>query len=74
VLVASTAPSEAGDTPGVLVPHADRLALTTSEGRLVLDELQLAGKRALAGDEFLRGQPRLAGASVVAAVLAGSPR
>lgn len=74
VLAASTAPSEGNDAPGVLVPHGDRLALTTSDGRLVLDELQLAGKRALAGDEFLRGQPRLAGTSVVSAALAGSPR
>lgn len=74
VLAASTAPSGPDDSPGLLAPHGGRLALTTSDGRLVLDELQLAGKRALAGDEFLRGQPRLAGASVVAATLAGSPR
>lgn len=74
VLTASTALSEPEDSPGLLVPHGDRLALTTSDGRLILDELQLAGKRALAGDEFLRGQPRLAGTSVVAAELAGSPR
>jgi methionyl-tRNA formyltransferase len=74
VLAASTAPAEPDDAPGRLVPHGDRLALTTSDGRLVLDELQLAGRRALAGDEFLRGQPRLAGASVAAGALAGSPR
>jgi methionyl-tRNA formyltransferase len=74
VLAASTAPSETDDSPGLLLAHGDRLALATSDGRLVLDELQLAGKRALAGDEFLRGQPRLAGASVVAAALAGSAR
>jgi len=74
VLAASTAPADPEDSPGMLVPHDDRLALTTADGRLVLDELQLAGRRALAGDEFLRGQPQLAGASVVAAALAGSPR
>lgn len=74
VLATSTAPSDPEDSPGLLAPHADRLALTTTDGRLVLDELQLAGRRALAGDEFLRGQPRLAGAAVVAAALAGSRR
>ncbi len=44
VLAASTAPADGERCPGVLVPHGDRLALTTSDGRLVLDELQLAGE------------------------------
>jgi methionyl-tRNA formyltransferase len=61
VSLADAAPD---DEPGMLVQHGDRLALTTSGGRLVLDRVQLAGRRALAGDEFLRGQPALVGSSV----------
>jgi methionyl-tRNA formyltransferase len=64
VHAASMARTSAGDVPGRLVRHEDRLALATRDGRLVLDEVQLAGKRPMAGDEFLRGQPRLADASV----------
>jgi methionyl-tRNA formyltransferase len=56
---ASVAPASAGDVPGRLARHEDRLALTTADGRLVLDEAQLAGRRSTRGDEFLRGQPRL---------------
>jgi methionyl-tRNA formyltransferase len=64
VRAASVAPSEAADRPGTLVRHGDRLALATAEGRLVLDEVQLAGRRAVGGAEFLRGQARLVGADV----------
>jgi methionyl-tRNA formyltransferase len=65
---ASVAPSEPGDRPGTLVRHGDRLALATADGRLVLDEVQLAGRRAVGGEEFLRGQARLVGAHVDQAV------
>jgi methionyl-tRNA formyltransferase len=61
---ASVAPSEAGDEPGSLVAQGDGLALTTGDGRLVLDEVQLAGRRPLAGPEFLRGQRELLGTRV----------
>lgn len=61
---ASVGPSEPGDEEGTLLVHDDRLALATAEGRLVLDRVQLAGRRAVAGDEFLRGQGRLVGARV----------
>lgn len=63
---ASTAPAAAEDAPGTLVRHDDRLALATSDGRLVLDQVHLAGKRPMAGDEFLRGQPGLVGTTVAA--------
>lgn len=61
---ASVAPSEAGDEPGTLVAHGDGLALATSDGRLVLDVVQLAGRRQLSGGEFLRGQRDLLGSRV----------
>jgi methionyl-tRNA formyltransferase len=65
VLAASVAPGEPGDSSGQLVRHGDRLALATRAGRLVLDEVQLAGKRPLGGEEFLRGQARLVGTRVL---------
>jgi methionyl-tRNA formyltransferase len=58
---ASVAPSEPGDEPGTIVAQGDGLALTTGDGRLVLDEVQLAGRRPLGGPEFLRGQRELLG-------------
>ena len=61
---ASVVPAEPGDTPGSLVAQDDGLALTTGDGRLVLDEVQLAGRRPLGGPEFLRGQRDLIGAHV----------
>jgi methionyl-tRNA formyltransferase len=61
---ASVAPAEPGDERGTLVAHGPGLALTTSDGRLVLDEVQLAGRRALPGPEFLRGQRELLGTRV----------
>lgn len=61
---ASVAPAEPGDEPGTLAIHGDGIALTTSAGRLVLDEVQLAGRRQMAGEEFLRGQRDVIGARV----------
>jgi methionyl-tRNA formyltransferase len=64
---ASVARSDPGDEPGTLVRHGDGLALATLDGRLVLDEVQLSGRRRLSGAEFLRGQRELLGAKVGAA-------
>ena len=61
---ASAAPTEAGDELGTLVGDGDGLALATADGRLVLDEVQLAGRRQLSGGEFLRGQRELLGTKV----------
>jgi methionyl-tRNA formyltransferase len=61
---ASVAPRMAGDEAGVVVAEVGRPAVATVDGRLVLDELQLEGRRALGGEEFLRGQPRLLGMRV----------
>ena len=61
---ARVAPVEAGDVAGRLATMADGgLALATGDGRLVLDEVQLAGGRQMAPAELLRGRPRLVGAS-----------
>jgi methionyl-tRNA formyltransferase len=61
---ASVAPSEPGDAPGLLVPAGEGIAVATASGRLVLDQVQLAGRRQLSGAEFLRGQRELIGTAV----------
>jgi methionyl-tRNA formyltransferase len=64
VRVASVAKAEPGDEAGLIVAHGDGLALATGDRRLVLDEVQLAGRRPLSGPEFLRGQRELLGERV----------
>ena len=64
VLAASVADARPGDEPGRLVEHDGRLALAATGGRLVFDEARREGRRAVAGAEFLRGQPRLVGTAV----------
>ena len=61
---ASVADGRPGDNAGRLMEHDGRLALATSEGRLVFEEAQREGKRAVSGVEFLRGQPTLVGTVV----------
>jgi len=70
---ASAAAAAEGDEPGTLVAHGDGFALATADGRLVLDEVQLAGRRQLSGEEFLRGQRELLGTRVGATVRAAAP-
>lgn len=55
---ASVAPSEPGDVPGSLVPHGDRPALATADGRLVLDAVTPPGRRPMSGADYLRGRRR----------------
>jgi methionyl-tRNA formyltransferase len=38
--------------------------VVTGEGLLRLDQVQLAGKRALSGADFVRGQPNFIGAKL----------
>jgi methionyl-tRNA formyltransferase len=64
---ASVAPAESGDEPGRLVSHDRSVALATADGRLVLDEVQLAGRRAVTGEELLRGHPGLLATAETAA-------
>lgn len=58
VVAATLAPAETGDRPARLVPHGDGLALTTGEGRLVLNSVVPAGGRRMTGAEFRRGRGR----------------
>src|SRR5664279_1740810 len=61
---ARVAASEPGDVAGRLVAVGrDGLALATVSNRLVLDEVQLAGKKRVSATEFRRGYPGLAGAA-----------
>ena len=58
---ARTAAHESGDAPGSVAADGDGLALCTADGRLVLDEVQLAGKKRVTGAELRRGYPSLVG-------------
>lgn len=64
VLAATVADARPGDVAGGLVEHDGRLALATTDGRLVIEEARREGRRATAGDEFLRGQRQLVGTGV----------
>ena len=57
---ASVAAAEPGDVPGGLVAAGrEGMALATSDGRLVLEEVQLSGKRRGTAAELRRGYPGL---------------
>ncbi len=65
VLAAAPLPTPASNhTPGTAV-HVDDprspLAVRTGSGLLLLLRLQLEGKRAMSGEEFVRGQPSIVG-------------
>lgn len=64
---ATVTPSRAGDAAGTLVADEGGLALATSDGRLRLDDVRLAGTRRMSGAELRRGRPALVGESVKAA-------
>jgi len=53
--------------PGTVLAGDGRPAVVCGEGVLLLDEVQLEGRRAVAGDAFLRGMPGLAGTRLGAA-------
>ena len=58
-------PAEPDDLAGQLVAVGrDGLALATASGRLVLDEVQLAGRKRGPAADLRRGYPRLVGAPV----------
>lgn len=57
-------PSASSDAPGHLVAQGDGLALATVDGRLVLGQVQLEGRRAMDASTLRRGAPRLVGAAV----------
>jgi methionyl-tRNA formyltransferase len=61
---ASAGPSASTDQPGHLVAEGDGLALTTADGRLLLGQVQLEGRRAMDASTLRRGAPGLVGAVV----------
>ena len=77
VISASVAPGEAADeadaadiagVAGTIVEAAGgRPAIATSQGRLVLDRVQPAGGREMAGADYLRGHRELLGTTVAGA-------
>jgi len=56
VTAARVAASEPGDVPGTLVRAGRAPALATADGRLVLDRVTPPGKRAMSGEDWLRGR------------------
>ena len=61
---ASVGPADPADRPGEVVIDGDGLALATADGRLRLDRVQLAGRRAMDGASLRRGAPGLIGQRV----------
>lgn len=59
VSAASVVPPEPGDVPGRLVRDDRRPALATADGRLVLEAVTPPGKRAMSGEDWLRGRRNL---------------
>jgi methionyl-tRNA formyltransferase len=53
---ASMAPSEAGDTAGVIVRHGREPAVATADGRLVLHRVTPQGRKPMRGEDWLRGR------------------
>jgi methionyl-tRNA formyltransferase len=64
VHAADVVPGEPTDQPGRIVTHGDGLALTTADGRLRLQQVQLAGRRAMDSGSLRRGAPALVGQTV----------
>jgi methionyl-tRNA formyltransferase len=64
VRAATVGPSATSDEPGQLVAEGDGLALATADGRLVLSQVQLEGRRAMDSSTLRRGAPDLVGAAV----------
>jgi methionyl-tRNA formyltransferase len=54
---------EAGGKTGEVVKLSDgSIGVVTGDGLLVLKEIQLAGRKALKAEDFVRGQPKFVGA------------
>jgi len=47
--------------PGTVVEMSEGIAVSTGQGAIILEEIQLAGKRAISGIEFARGQRSFVG-------------
>lgn len=60
---ATVLPETPFQPPGTILVRDRHLLVVTGKGILALEEVQLEGKRRMSADEFLRGQPGLAGTS-----------
>lgn len=56
VSAASVAATQAGDEVGAIVREGRRPALATADGRLVMETVTPPGRRAMAGEDWLRGR------------------
>lgn len=66
ILRAEAASAKIHAKPGCVVKLPDPIAVATGDGVLILREVQLAGKRAMKIEEFVRGQRDFVGSRVVA--------
>ncbi|CAG0964621.1 methionyl-tRNA formyltransferase [Anaerolineae bacterium] len=64
ILRAYPSSSSANTPPGKVIQRGKEIAIAAGEGVLVLQEIQLAGKRALTIEEFARGQREFVGSKV----------
>ncbi|MCU0463715.1 MAG: methionyl-tRNA formyltransferase [Anaerolineae bacterium] len=55
-------PADGQAAPGEVVKHGNGIAISTQNGLFVPTSVQLAGKKAVSIDEFLRGHPNFIGA------------
>lgn len=49
-------PSSLTNTPGQVMPHADGVLVETGNGGILIEQLQLAGKKVMTTQEFVRGR------------------
>jgi methionyl-tRNA formyltransferase len=64
VRAAGVGPGATSDEPGHIVAEGDGLALATADGRLLLRQVQLEGRRTMDGATLRRGAPGLVGSAV----------
>jgi methionyl-tRNA formyltransferase len=64
----SAVATHVGHAWGTVIQHDQCPAVVTGEGLLRLDEVQIAGKRAMSGSDFVRGRPDFIGARLESAV------
>ncbi len=62
ILRAQPATGSIGETPGRVIRHQKDLAVVAGTGIVVLEEMQMAGKRALPAIDFLHGYGAIVGA------------
>jgi methionyl-tRNA formyltransferase len=65
ILRAEALPRRTDAEPGRVIQSGKEIAIATGDGILVLREIQLAGKRAMKTEEFVRGQREFVGSSLV---------